>query len=75
MIGGRAAYMAGSVYIMGGFNSVSHGSMERLSLPQDLCTLLDGTPLCMEVTGCAMCTVLETNVSYCYDQRQQRPAG
>ena len=82
MIGSAAVFLSGHVdkkvagiYVMGGYDSMSHGDLVRLQLPDDLCTLHTDAGTCLNATGCAFCTVHDTNQTFCYANDGPRPAG
>ena len=54
------------IYFMGGFNGLSHGSLVKLTLPYDLCTLSQNERACLNQLGCAACIDEDTNITYCY---------
>ena len=74
---GQASVMANrEIYVGGGFSSVSRGTMVKISLPLDLCTLQTEVYACLNSSGCSVCTVQETNRTYCYAKDlSSRPEG
>ena len=66
VVGGAAIVSErGDIYFVAGFNSLSHGTVTRLSLPVDLCQLQTSTNDCLNQSGCAAC-IDDTNATYCY---------
>ena len=57
------------IYFIGGFNGLSHGSLMKLMLPHDLCTLSRDERACLHVLGCAACIDEDTNITYCYTNK------
>ncbi len=54
------------IYVMAGFNSISHGSLVRLRIPKDLCYLQTDKNSCTSMLGCAACLDEDANITYCY---------
>ena len=67
VIGGAAIVSKlDDIYVVAGFNSLSHGTVTRLRLPPDLCRLQTVAETCLNQSGCMACTDHLTNTTYCY---------
>ncbi|KAG0725000.1 Multiple epidermal growth factor-like domains protein 8 [Chionoecetes opilio] len=65
-----------ALYLFGGFNGTSRGSLLSVRLPPDLCGLSSNQSQCLSVVGCASCEVYgATNASYCYSNSGREPAA
>ena len=75
MIGAAAVLAANmssdfqEIFVVGGFNGISHGTITHLRIPNDLCTLLTTKESCLANLGCAACVDEDHNVTYCYTNR------
>lgn len=60
--------LSGAIYITGGFDGKTLGSVLRLNLPDDLCSLITNATTCGQTLGCSACTVTEngTDTTLCY---------
>ena len=73
--GAAAIRIAGDIYLFAGYDSLMHATVSRIHLPYDLCTLNVDPKSCEAMYGCDMCSVKETNATYCYDNSGTRPVG
>ncbi|XP_075250628.1 multiple epidermal growth factor-like domains protein 8 isoform X4 [Convolutriloba macropyga] len=58
VIGHSAVAIGNDIYIYGGFNGVTFQSMNKLSMPEDICNLMHGSRNrheCERITGCSFC--------------------
>ncbi|XP_035828225.1 multiple epidermal growth factor-like domains protein 8 [Aplysia californica] len=81
VVGLNAVSFASAVYIFGGFAGVALGTLSRLTLPSDVCSLITDPLVCSNIMGCQLCVMtLDTseNVTVCYDANASisaRPRG
>ncbi len=55
-----------SIYVMGGFDNLAHGRITEMTIPSDLCQLIQDAEECVAVLGCAACVDTAINKTYCY---------
>ena len=61
VIGHSAVAIGNDIYVYGGFNGVTLQSMHKLSMPTDICNLLNGAKQteCERIPGCSFCRAME----------------
>lgn len=75
-VAGQAAVTGtGDIYVMSSRVGEQSQLLVRLHLPTDICGLYRDTQSCINSTGCAVCTVTETEQSFCYSNNGSRPSG
>uniref|UniRef100_T1JFI7 Multiple epidermal growth factor-like domains protein 8 n=1 Tax=Strigamia maritima TaxID=126957 RepID=T1JFI7_STRMM len=74
---GRAVVRQGNtVYIFGGFSGQLIGTLRKLYLPVDLCSVFATKHNCWQAPDCLFCSVYHinhTNQSFCYSSKRQMP--
>ena len=79
VVGVKAVSFGGTIYAMGGYTGTAVGTMSQLTVPSDICSLIDVDSVCDDTSGCSLCvlTIPETgkNKTLCYSSDRQRPAG
>ncbi|XP_041369444.1 multiple epidermal growth factor-like domains protein 8 [Gigantopelta aegis] len=79
VVGVKAVSFGGTIYAMGGFTGTAVGTMSQLTVPGDICSLIDVDSVCDDTSGCSLCvlSIPETgkNKTLCYSSDKQRPAG
>ncbi|XP_067662212.1 multiple epidermal growth factor-like domains protein 8 [Haliotis asinina] len=76
VVGIKAVVSNNNIYLFGGFSGTTVGTMSRLTVPDDVCKLID-SKYC-NLQGCSLCTsVMEgkENESICYSSDGEKPEG
>nr|XP_006816134.1 PREDICTED: multiple epidermal growth factor-like domains protein 8-like [Saccoglossus kowalevskii] len=70
-VSSAAVAIGNDIYIMGGFNGITHGTLVQLTLPDDLCTLHSTTIGCLQSHGCSAC--VSSNTTACFSNALSQP--
>ena len=77
LIGQAAITLSQDIYVMGGFNTVSHGAIIKITLPRDICTMYTTHDACQLVPGCKSCDVMDISTGiiypYCFSVSNDTP--